>query len=122
MLTRRTFISTLTALPALAPLLDAMPQESRNAVLRQMLALKPEIQHWSDCATNNEPAYPLGPCNCFHVGARIEDRFNKMKATVTEITEHGFKYEYDAPFNLGHRSGTLGGQCFFEGFKNWRRI
>jgi hypothetical protein len=20
--------------------------------------------HWSDCATNNEPAYPAGPCDC----------------------------------------------------------
>lgn len=119
MLTRRTFISTLIALPALAPLLDAMPQESRNVVLREMLALKPEIQHWSDCQLHDDPA---GPCNCFHVGARIEDRFNKMRATVTGVTEHGFKYEYDAPFNLGHRSTTLGGHVCFEGFKNWRRI
>lgn len=22
------------------------------------------IQHWSDCAVHNEPAYPAGPCDC----------------------------------------------------------
>ncbi len=23
-----------------------------------------DIEHWSDCAVHNEPAYPAGPCDC----------------------------------------------------------
>ena len=28
------------------------------------IPLVPAIQHWSDCAVHNEPAYPKGDCDC----------------------------------------------------------
>ena len=29
-----------------------------------VIPLVPAIQHWSDCAVHNEPAYPKGDCDC----------------------------------------------------------
>jgi hypothetical protein len=28
------------------------------------IAIAKELQHWSDCAVHNEPAFPAGECNC----------------------------------------------------------
>ena len=36
----------------------------REGLGDQCIWLKPVADHWSDCATNNAPAYPAGPCDC----------------------------------------------------------
>lgn len=35
-----------------------------RAELAGKLGAYPEVEHASDCAVHNEPAYPAGPCNC----------------------------------------------------------
>lgn len=45
-----------------------MSLESLEELLFQYKAMAPPIyQHTSDCAVNNEPAYPAGDCNCYGV-------------------------------------------------------
>lgn len=72
------------------------------------------VQHWSDCAANSEPAYPAGPCDCFHVGARIERIDTGAKGVVVETTERGFRCEtFDGKWDY----------CVpFADFKNWRKV
>lgn len=71
------------------------------------------VQHWSDCSTNNMPASPNGPCDCFHVGARIEHKRSGQQGVVDEIMPYGFWW-----------IGDGGTQCgvTFTGFKNWRKM
>jgi len=35
-----------------------------ETLLSYMLGHYGAVTHWSDCATHNEPAYPVGPCSC----------------------------------------------------------
>jgi hypothetical protein len=52
------------------------------------------------------------------VGDRIEDTssWKQGKATVTEITEKGFKYKLDQRFDFGARYGwTVEGECYLVG-------
>lgn len=73
---------------------------------------KDEIIHWSDCAVNSEPAYPAGPCDCFHVGARIEHKRTGEQATIVATKDYGIAVEND----------RYGWNITFKGFKDWRRI
>ncbi len=46
-------------------------------------------------------------------------------ATVTELTERGFKYRYDERVPIGRAAWgtwTEGGECFEGGFQFWRKI
>lgn len=36
-------------------------------------------QHWSDCATNNEPAEPNGHCNCGGIGEAYKVAQRELK-------------------------------------------
>lgn len=59
----------------------------------------------------NHPAFELDPM--------------KPDATVTEITERGFKYTYDEDVPIGRAAwGTWceGGECFEAGFQYWHKI
>lgn len=38
--------------------------------------------HWSDCATNNEPAYPVGPCTCGGLDPAAYDRYRVVMGVV----------------------------------------
>lgn len=53
-------------------------------------------QHWSDCATNNAPAYPAGPCDCMPTPAMCRaaveymngaDVYGKVPRDALEIEE-----------------------------------
>lgn len=53
-------------------------------------------QHWSDCATNNAPAYPAGPCDCMPTPAMCRaavvylngpDVYEKLPREVLDIEE-----------------------------------
>jgi len=68
------------------------------------------VQHWSDCGLHDEP---IRPCDCFHVGARIEHKHYRFKARVVETTDSGMQWESEHGL-FGHDG--------FEDFKNWRRI
>lgn len=59
----------------------------------------------------------------FDIPLQWELDMTKPSATVTEITERGFKYEYDDPVPFIPRWGMtfLGGECFEEGFQYWRK-
>ncbi len=49
----------------------------------------------------------------------------KPDATVTELTERGFKYRYDDRVPIGRAqwgTWTEGGECFEGGFQFWRKI
>lgn len=37
------------------------------------------MQHWSDCATNNEPAHPKGDCDCGGITENESDVFQIVK-------------------------------------------
>lgn len=53
-----------------------------------------------------------------NVGDRIVDTtsWKQGEATVTEITERGFKYKLDKPHNFGSRLGYhLEGECYLVG-------
>jgi len=54
--------------PYYVPLGKSMIPEVENAItaLRQAIeqAEKQEVEHYSDCAVHNEPAYPKGECDC----------------------------------------------------------
>ena len=58
----------------------------------------------------------------FKVGDKIKEtcRWNQL-ATITEITEKGFKYEYDEAQPFIPRWGLTftGGECYQEGFHLW---
>ncbi|KKL70321.1 hypothetical protein LCGC14_2106070 [marine sediment metagenome] len=49
------------------------------------------MKHWSDCATHNEPAYPVGACDCGGIpeskdeliGLLSRVRFNRMTLHTT---------------------------------------
>ena len=52
--------------------------------------------HWSDCATNNAPAYPAGPCNCMPTPAMCRaavvylngpEVYEKLPREVLDIEE-----------------------------------
>lgn len=63
----------------------------------------------------------------FKVGDRVrykrEIRGSWPEATVTEITERGFRYEYDEPFVLGTRIGsTIGGEAYESSFHWWELV
>jgi hypothetical protein len=44
---------------------------------------KMSLQHDSDCAVHNEPAYPKGPCNC-RLSIRVGDEVT-VRAKVTSV-------------------------------------
>ncbi len=49
----------------------------------------------------------------------------KPDATVTELTDRGFKYRYDERVPIGRAqwgAWTEGGECFEGGFQFWRKI
>lgn len=49
----------------------------------------------------------------------------KPDAIVTEITERGFKYEYDYPAPIGRAEWgemAVGGEVYEEGFGMWERV
>lgn len=49
----------------------------------------------------------------------------KPDATVTELTERGFKYRYDCKVPIGRAqwgTWTEGGECFENGFIYWRKL
>jgi hypothetical protein len=43
---------------------DELCKFFRLAYARGMLKQEEQSKHWSDCATNSEPAYPSGECDC----------------------------------------------------------
>ncbi len=48
----------------------------------------------------------------------------KPDATVTEITDKGFKYTYDYPIPFGRAAWGMmqdGGECYPEAYKFWRK-
>ncbi len=56
----------------------------------------------------------------FKVTDRIFNNYDGSIATVTELTEKGFKYELDEPKNYGARIGVAtGGECYELGFEHW---
>ncbi len=59
--------------------------------------------------------------NPFKVGDRIKSIFSPI-GTVTELTERGFKYEYDEPWHVHPRLGITytGGECYETGFHLYR--
>jgi len=55
-----------------------------------------EPEHWSDCATNNAPAMPAGPCDCMPTPAMCRaaveymngaDVYEKVPREVLDIEE-----------------------------------
>lgn len=59
----------------------------------------------------------------FKPGYRILDTYSNYFATVTEITEKGFKYKLDEPHSLGARFGAYQeGECYELGFPFWRLV
>lgn len=40
--------------------------------------------HWSDCAVNNEPAYPAGPCNCGGLDLAAYDRYRRVTGLIPD--------------------------------------
>lgn len=38
--------------------------------------------HWSDCATNNEPAYPAGPCDCGGLDLAAYERYRRITSLI----------------------------------------
>lgn len=71
--------------------------------------------------TNNPTPQPAGP---FKVGDRVRNRHaNWPEGKITEITERGFRYEYDKPFWLSPRLGYLtGGEAYRESFDSWEVV
>lgn len=45
-------------------LADLRAMERREAAALKALIAPPKPRHRSDCAVNNEPAMPAGPCDC----------------------------------------------------------
>ena len=39
----------------------------------------PSLEHASDCAVHNEPAYPKGPCDCGVTAAYIAAIYREVK-------------------------------------------
>jgi hypothetical protein len=60
----------------------------------------------------------------FKVGDRVRSKHSSWpEATVTEITERGFKYRYDKLVVISPRLGsTTGGEAYREGFDGWERV
>jgi len=60
--------------------------ESKIGRLRERLsdALAGGVQHWSDCAVYNAPAYEPEPCNCGALDAAADRAYN----LVNKIREH----------------------------------
>lgn len=72
-----------------------------------------------------EPLPPAEPVCPFKIGDRVRQKHSSTwpEAKVTELTERGFKYEFDAPFVLGTRIGsTTGGECYETGFDSWELV
>ncbi len=71
--------------------------------------------------------YGFGHGPEYPVDARIEweDDTSRPDATVTELTERGFKYRYDERVPIGRAqwgTWTEGGEIFEGGFQFWRKI
>ena len=45
--------------------------------------------HLSDCATNSEPAYPVGPCNC-GVMRIVESLYAEQERLLASDDEDGY--------------------------------
>lgn len=59
----------------------------------------------------------------FKVNDRVLDMSRNVAATVTELTDKGFKYKLDKPFNYGARIGyTTEGEVFSEGYQGWKML
>jgi hypothetical protein len=52
---------------------ESLTQQGENADLPPS---SNSLEHWSDCAVNNAPALPVGPCDC---GGWIASPLNDMK-------------------------------------------
>lgn len=88
-------------------------------VIAKLLPVQTEIEHWSDCGLHDRPQRA---CDCFHVGARIEQHANpELKATVTAITDKGVMLSFDNPVKEGFLS-INGGEIPTSAFQYWRRI
>ena len=51
-----------------------------------------KMQHWSDCAIYNEPAYPKGRCNCGGITLAMESidklyQIKKIAISVSRMTD-----------------------------------
>lgn len=70
--TAQTAKSQMSAFEEAARALECDESEERfNAALGQIARHKPLVQHASDCAVHNGPAYEAGPCDCGAIkGAR----------------------------------------------------
>ena len=44
--------------------IEQLRQERRDAIDAYRALLRGPMQHASDCAVHNMPAYPAGPCDC----------------------------------------------------------
>lgn len=68
----------------------------------------------------------------FKVGDKIHEvdasgalDVSKPDAMVTEITEKGFKYNYDTPFPIGRIAWgelAVGGECYPLGIRFWKKV
>ena len=68
----------------------------------------------------------VNPANKFKVGDLVRNKHSSWPmAVVTEITEMGFKYQYqyDKPFLLSPRLGTvIGGEAYRNSFEHWEVV
>lgn len=94
-----------------------------------------DAEHCGKCRLSlPKSALPLSPETCEHdavqpaapfkVGDRVHNKHSSWPdATVTKITERGFKYEYDKPVLISPRLGsTTGGEAYCEGFESWEVV
>lgn len=40
--------------------------------------------HWSHCATNKEPAYPAGPCDCGGLDLAAYERYRRVTSLIPD--------------------------------------